>query len=166
MKTEQIKGFLSSMMDVIGAKNIELYNKIIDSGEIPRFDGPREFFFAVLYPWDNFIEGFVKSEISPNPDVVFIYRNSEFIDRHFCSLFEKIEGSAYSADKSRTIVKSLLDFYLNGNRIEFNYEGECTYHLPKKIFKDHDSIVSFYQGLKGLMYGRSVSYLQSLKELL
>lgn len=166
MKTESIKDFLSSMSESIENEKIELFKRIIDSSEIKIYENPNEFFYAVLYPWEKFISGFLKSTLNANRDVEFIWEHSEFIDRHFKNLFEKYEGSACCADKSRTIVNRLLKYYSSGERIEFNYDSEYTYHLPKKIFKNHDHIVDFYEGLKSLLYGNPEKYIKALKAVL
>lgn len=166
METEAIKDFLNVMHDSIENKNIELYHKIIDSSEIKRFDNPEEFFYAVLYPWEKFVGGFLKSSLKANRDVEFIFKHSQYIDRHFCNLFREKEGSACCADKSRTIVNRLLEFYTTGKKIDFNYDAEYTYHLPKKIFKNHDQIVEFYEGLKNFLYGNPQKYLEALKVVL
>lgn len=165
MKTEDMKDFLEVMDGVIEKEKIELFKKIIDSSEIKNYSNPREFFYAVLYQWDKFISGFLKSTLNANKDVVFIYKNSRYIDRHFQELFQKYEGSACSADKSRTIVNRLLKFYSTGSPIDFCYDGEYTYHLPKKIFKNHGQIISFYEGLKALLYGRPQKYIEVLSAI-
>ena len=166
MKTDAIKGFLDSMADSIEKDKIELFKKIIDSSEIKHYSNPNEFFYAILYPWDNFISGFLKSTLNANRDVEFIFKHSQYIDRHFYNLFDKYEGSACSADKSRTILNRLLEFYATGKKIDFDYDGEYTYHLPKKIFKSHDHIVEFYEGLKSLFFGNPQKYLEVLKVVL
>jgi len=166
MKTEALKEFLNAMTDSIEKEKIELFEKIIDSSKIEQYDNPNEFFYAVLYPWEKFISGFLKSTINANKDVEFIFKNSQYIDRHFCNLFEKYEGSACCADKSRTIVNRLLKYYQEGEEIVFNYEAEYTYHLPKKIFKSHDHIIQFYESIKSLLYGNPEKYLEALKVVL
>lgn len=166
MKTEKIKDFLNSLSDSIEKEKIELFEKIIDSSQIKEYDTPDEFYYAILYPWNNFLKGFLKSTIKANKDVEFIFMNSKYIDRHFCNLFEKYEGSACCADKSRTIINSLLKYYSDGEKIVFNYDSEYTYHLPKKIFKSHDHIIQFYEGLKNLLYGNPQYYLEALKLIL
>jgi len=124
------------------------------------------FFYAVLYPWEKFIGGFLKYELKANGDVEFIFKHSQYIDRHFCNLFRDKEGGACCADKSRTIVNKLLEFYATGKKIEFDYEAEYTYHLPKNIFKNHDGIIEFYVGLKNLLYGSPQKYLEALRKVL
>lgn len=166
MKTEEIKTFLNSMINSIDRDNVELFEKIIDSSKIKDFENPNEFFYAVLYPWEKFVSGFLKSNISSNRDIEFIWKHSEFIDRHFRNLFEKYEGSACCSDKSRTIVNGLLSYYTSGELIEFDYSTEFTYHLPERIFKSHDHIISLYEGLRSLLYGHPERYIKALKLVL
>jgi hypothetical protein len=98
--------------------------------------------------------------------VVFIFSNYNFIEHHFVYWIKEVEGWQCSADKSRTIVKRLLAFYKEGTKIEFDYSGEYTFHLPKIIFTTHDSIIEFYKGLKDLKYGNPTNYLAALKSLI
>ncbi len=73
---------------------------------------------------------------------------------------------ACCADKTRTIIKRLIDFYENGIRIEFDYTQEYTFHLPKIIFKIHEDIIEFYEGLKFLQNtGNPLKYLNAIKNL-
>lgn len=166
VNTKQIESFLNTLSDSIDGEKVELYKKIIGSSQIASFDGPDEFFYAVLYPFEQFISGFLHAELEGvNRDVIFIYKNSQYIDRSFAQLFIKHEGSACSSDKSRTIVKRLVDFYQTGKKIEFDYNAEYTFHFPKTIFKTHEHIVLFYEGLKDLQYGDNRRYLQAMKTI-
>lgn len=166
METAKIEDFLNTLSDSIDRDKVELYKKIIGSSEIKSFDGPDEFFYAVLYPFEKFISGFLYTELEGvNRDVIFIYKNSQYIDRSFAQLFIKYEGSACSSDKSRTIVKRLVDFYQTGKKIEFDYNAEYTFHMPKTIFKTHEHIVLFYEGLKDLQYGDNRKYFEAMKTI-
>lgn len=166
MDTNAIKDFLDAFSDSITQENIDLYKKIIDKSEIKTFNNPEEFYFSVLYSWDKFISGFILTEISNNDDVKFIYKNYNFINRHFTEIFEKYEGSFACADKSRTIIRNLLDYFINNKNIEFNYDNEYTYHLPKNFLKTHDDIIEYYNSLKGLYYGRFENYFKSIGKIL
>lgn len=164
MKTEDLKGFLDSMVGHIEKEEIELFKKIIDSNNINHnFDSYEEFYLFVKFPFEQFISGFLKSELKMNNELQFIYSNSQFIERHFEKLIEQIEGSACCADKSRTIMNSIIDFYKSDIEIVFNYDSEYTFHLPKKIFTNHNCIIDFYQGLKYLFYGNPEKYLIAYK---
>ena len=100
--------------------------------------------------------------ISKNEEIRFIYMNYTYITNHFDFWFEKIEGSACSHDKTKTVIRKIINFYLYNEIINFDYNQEYTYHLPKKIFKGHDSIVNFYQSIKHLYYGKPNKYMTEL----
>jgi len=94
-------------------------------------------------------------------NVEFIYVSYTFIESHLSRLFATYEGHACSADKSRTIVNSLVRHFKTKEDIEFDYSAEYTSHLPKNILKEHGQIISFYEGMKGLMCGSPDKYLLS-----
>lgn len=165
MKKEELINFMESFEDSIDKGNLHLYNGIINSSSLSSLDSPEDFFFSVLYPWENFISAFIQLKISSDKEVVYIYKNSEVIDRHFSRQFQKYEGSACSADKSRTVVRCLLDFFLSGEEIKFDYKQEYTYHLPNKIFKTHSEILDFYKAIKDIQYGRAEKYIEEIKKL-
>ena len=162
----RIKEVLNLMVDSIKQKEIDLYNKLIDEKCFDKIEDINEFYFGLIYPFEIFISGLIKSEISNNEDVTFILKNSQFVENNFRYWIERIEGMSCCADKSRAILRRLLDFYKSGNRIDFDYTQEYTFHLPKVIFKTHESIIDFYNGVKSLKYGNPTKYLISLKSLI
>ena len=165
MKKDKIKEVLNGMIDNISKEQIELYQSLIDKKCYENITDIEEFYFGLIYPFKEFISGLIRSEISNNRDIVFLLQHSQFIESNFVKLIEKYEGRGCCSDKSRTILKRLLDFYLNGNKIEFDYTQEYTFHLPSLIFKTHEEIVEFYEGLKNLYYGNPIKYLEELKTL-
>jgi hypothetical protein len=165
MEKSKIKEVLNFMADSIEQKEIELYGKLIDEKCFDKIEDVQDFYLGLIYPHEQFISGLIKSEISKNKDVVFILENSQFIEHNFRYWVEKIEGMACCADKTRTILRRLVEFYKNGTKIEFDYTAEYTFHLPKVIFKTHESIVEFYEGVKSLNFGNPTRYLNALKLL-
>lgn len=166
MKKDRIKEVLELMSDSIEADKIELYKKLIDEKCFENINDIDEFYFGLVYPHDQFLHGLIMSEISIDKDVAFILKHSQFIDSHFLYWIEKTEGSACCADKSRNILRQLVNFYKTGERIEFDYTQEYTFHLPKSNFTTHEIIIEFYEGLKGLNYGNPTKYLSALKSLI
>jgi len=166
MEKLRIKEVLDLMSDSIKQEEIDLYNKLIDEKCFEKIEDVNEFYLGLIYPFEKFISGLIKSEISKNEDVIFILKNSQYIENNFRYWIEKIEGMACCADKSRTILRRLLDFYKINERIDFDYTQEYTFHLPKVIFKTHESIIEFYEGVKSLKYGNPTKYLFSLKSLI
>ena len=162
METKDLKIVLDALHNSIDEENKELYKKIIQSSKIKQFNDYDEFFYMILYPFQKFIEGLIKTEIADNNDVVFLYRNSQFVERQFQKLIETKEGSACCVDKSGTIMKRLVKFYTTGEKIEFDYNAKYTYHLPKNIFNNHESIIDFYKAVKQLFYGNNITYLKEI----
>lgn len=165
MKKDEIKEFLDSMSNSIGRDQIELYKKLINEKCFDELIGYEEFRFGLIYAFEQFISGLIKSKISSNRDVEFIFKKSREIERHFRYWIEKTEGMFCCADKSRTIILRLIDFYKEGKRIEFDYAQEYTFHFPKVIFKTHEEIIEFYEGVKNLNYGNPTKYLLALKKI-
>lgn len=120
-----------------------------------------DFYFLLLYPIGKALDGLLE-HVTHNEAAQFILRHSLFVESHFSNLIERIEGSPCSADKSRTIVQALLNFYMTGKEIAFNYDQDVTYQLPKVIFKTHDAIIEFAEGLRQLHAGCPKKYLAAL----
>jgi hypothetical protein len=165
MKTEQLTNFLNSLTEGITNEQKKLYISIIEKGGFSKFETPEEFYFAVIHPYNDFVSGFIKSEISSNKDVEFCLLHYNYIESSFCRFFQDFEGSPCCADKSRSIVKCLIDYFKNGNPIKFDYTQKYTYHLPEKILKTHEEIISMYEGLRDMYYGNNVKYAKALKNL-
>jgi hypothetical protein len=171
MEQKDIANVINGLLGAIDDQNKETFRALSDTPAIQealekvRTSDAEGFFFALLYPLENAIDGLLSSELPGNSKAQFLFSQGQFVERHFEKLFEKHEGSACCADKSRTIVRSLLRFLTTGKRIEFNYEAEYTYHLPRRIFRTHEEIVTFYDALLRLYYGRSEPYLEAMRQL-
>lgn len=159
---EAIKSVIEGMVDIIDNDNVELYKALVDKADYMDISTVDSFYLSLIYPYDNFLSGLIRSEISTNSDVGFILKQSHFIEAQFRELIEGIEGTACCADKTGTIIEGLSRFYKTGERIAFNYNQKYTYHLPTKIFRTHESIVEFYEAIRGLYYGNPKKYLAAL----
>lgn len=166
MDKENIQSFLNTMMDKISEENFNLYKNIIETAKLNKFDGPDEFNLFILYPWRNFIDEYLNANVSSNREVIFIYKNYNLIESHISHLIEKFEGRACSADKSRTIINSIIKFFEKGKEIEFNYNQEYTFHLPKRILNTHEEIIEMYKGIKDLLYGDPDKYLIAFSKII
>lgn len=152
---ETIKEVLNGMVGVIEKGQIDLYKALTE----------KSLRLALIYPYENFLSGLIASKILNNQDVRFILMHSRFVEMQFRGLIERVEGSTCCADKTRTIMNRLLNFYKTGEQISFNYEQKYTFRLPEKIFKTHDSIIGFYEGVKGLYYGNPGEYFLELLKI-
>lgn len=123
-----------------------------------------QFYFGFLYPLDKVIDGLL-ADVTQSPEACFLLKNSQFVESHFERLIEEREGAACSADKSRTIMRALLRFYLSGEEIRFTL-GRSDYRLPKTMFTTHDDIVGYFMSLYRLYYGQPATYIRMLAKIL
>lgn len=160
---EVIEGFSSLIDD----ENREVCQKLTECDDVQRAlkaaqEGDIEYFnLYAVYPMQSAIAG-LAALISPDKDAQFLLKHSEFVETHFEKLIVRHEGNPCCADKSRTIMTRLFSYYLEGKEITFDYEQEYTYHLPRTVFKTHNEIKSFYEGLRDLYYGCPEKYLIAL----
>lgn len=166
-KSDDIKFVLEGMLSGIDSKNKQNYASVeplmeaaVESIKENDLD---KFFFSLIYPINNVIEGLLAKEAPPEAE--FLFANSRFIENHFKDLFVKFEGSACCADKSRTIMRRLAKSFQTGEEIVFDYTQEYTYHLPTKIFKTHIQIMNFYKALNDLYYGNHDLYLTEIANI-
>lgn len=165
LKQEHINEVLDGMFGAIEKEQVELYKTLVNKTHHKEIKTVDDFYFGLVYPYEEFLSGLIKTTISCNSDVGFILKHSRFIESHFEKLIKNTEGVGCCADKSRTIMHELLSFYNDGRHIVFDYEQQYTYHLPKAIFKTHESIIGFYEGLRGLYYGNPEKYLAELLKI-
>lgn len=166
INNDKIKEVLDLMSDGIGKENVELYKKLIENNGIKKIDDVDDFYIMMIYPYENFLKGLIQVEISKNNEVNFLLLHYNFVEYQFQKIIVDVEGSACSADKSRTIMRRLFNWLNKGEKIEFDYNGEYTYHLPKTVFNTHEEITEFYDGVKNIYYGHYQKYLTELKKVM
>lgn len=173
--TDDTKGIKSVLEAILRSGDLEgqaLYAQIYDEPMIKEAraaaeaHNPEGFFFSLCYPLEKIVDAVVSAEFPHNQNAQFLMANTRFIENHLDKIFSRFEGSACSHDKTRTVIKAVLRFFITQKPIEFDYAQEYTFHLPKKVLKDHDSIISFITGLHYLHYGNPDRYLVAMKELI
>lgn len=171
-KTQGIKTVLEALLKGGQAEGQLLYAQIYDEEIIQKArnaaqsGNPERFFFALGYQLQKVIDAVVEGEFPQNQNAQFLMANAHFIESHLDKIFTKFEGMACSHDKTKTVMKALLRFFTTEKRIEFNYDGEYTYHLPKKVLRDHDSIIAYFTGLHHLYYGNPDRYLVAMQGII
>lgn len=174
-KTEFEKGLTNVISSILSGQERErgrLYEKIILEEdyhkhfkiEKDKFD-PCDFHLYLQYPYEQFLESVIESQLKINEKAKYFLLNIHFFENHITQLINRIEGSTCSVDKSRAIIRAIYYFLSEDRKIEFNYEGEYTYHLPKKILKTHDEIIKYYKALDHLYWGEEKEYLEFLLTL-
>lgn len=125
----------------------------------------KKFGFSLLRHHKRISETLIEKELGDNPRLTFLLINQDYVSRHVRNLFVDIEGSACCADKERTVMRSLIKHFYKGERIEFNYLGEYTYHLPQIVLRDHESLVAYFEALYGLYYGNPKAYMLEMLKI-
>lgn len=139
--------------------------RLADALEAARNRKPSHFHLHLIYRQERMSEALLSAADVP-PKARWLFQNYRFAKSHVQHVFEIREGSLCCADKARTILSAWLRFELTGERIEFDYSGEYTYHLPLDVLRTHDSIVTFCESLRMLHHGRPEQYVKSLHRLL
>lgn len=130
-----------------------------------RQDSLSSFYFSLIYPLSNMVDGLLAKELPLSRDAQFLFKHSEFVESHFLALIVKFEGSACSSDKSKTVLRRLLGYLKTGEEITFDYTQEYTYHLPKRVFTDHGEITRFFAALRQLYHGNSEQFIKTVHDI-
>ena len=169
--TADLSNVLTSIFEAMETESAESFSKV---GELPeviqavkavRKGDPDRFFFALQYPFKRIVESLLKRELPNSHEARFIFEHSQFVENQFKTLIVHYEGSGCSSDKSSTVLKSLLRFFVEGKEIAFNYEQEYTFHLPVKVFRTHDEIVTFFKAVQRLHHGQPDLYIAALAQI-
>jgi len=167
-KTENALKDLFGALIASGEKEaVEIAEKLFDAGiispeRIEKIQSVEEFYFALMYPYNKFLDGFVAIRFNGDRKARWLFTHHGYIENHFQKIIIQHEGSPCCADKSKTIVESIARFLLKGTEIVWDYSQEYTFHLPKKVFATHSSIIDFYDALVSLYYGNNEKYLEYL----
>ena len=167
-KTENALKDLFGALIASGEKeSAELAEKLVGAGvispeRIEKIQSVEEFYFALIYPYNKFLDGFVAIRFNGDRKARWLFTHHGYIENHFQKIIIQHEGSPCCADKSKTIVESIARFLLKGTEIVWDYSQEYTFHLPKKVFATHSSIIDFYDALVSLYYGNNEKYLEYL----
>lgn len=171
--SKQLGVIFNAILDSADKEEIESYQMLKElslfqkATKALQSNNPELFYYEFLYPFEKVVSGLLKVEISNHSEKLgFLFLHSQWIERHFNFLIEKVEGSACCADKSRTIIKEIAQSLLLKTDIHFNYSQQYTFHLPTKIFTDHQSIMEFFDALHAFHWGNPRKYLHQMSILI
>lgn len=151
---------LDKIMDDEAAKD---YDAVKDLLKVD-VSSPEQFWHSFTYPVSKVISTLIKQEAVHKEELLFLYKRYSYINSHFRELFSNIEGGPCCADKSRTMILCLANYFKTGKDFELNYNQEYTFHLPNKILKTQEDILEYFNALWALYYGHSEKYLhQTIK---
>jgi hypothetical protein len=123
------------------------------------------FYMSLIYPLGNMVDGLLTTYFGQNYEVQFLFKHYSYVESHFRHNLERHEGSACVADKTRTIIRHLIIGLTAKTKLEFDYSGEYTFHLPKKVFMTQDQNIEFFKGIYDLYYGNPIKYLTAMQKM-
>lgn len=165
LNIQDLANVMTSMMDVFHSEEDDFYKELSKNVNPKDIDNYEDFYIQLVRPAEKYLSGFIRTEISTNRDMDFFLRKSNFIENNFKHWIVRKEGSPCSSDKSRTIMKSLFNYFKNNEEIIFNLEQEYTYHIPKKVFNNHSDIIEFFKSLHHMYYGNPEYYLENILKI-
>jgi hypothetical protein len=115
--------------------------------------------FLIFTPMERFAAGLAESVFPGNTQLQFLAKEIRFFQRHLGETIKEVEGWSCYNDKTQKVTRALLQFFLTGKEIVWDYDAEYTYTLPRKVFVAHDEIVSFFDAIHFLFHGRPEKYL-------
>lgn len=160
-----MKEVLNSIFAGIDKEKADLFRDILEkhkafSKDIKDYE---DFYHRLVHPYNSFLEQVINSQMGEQcwylKELKFLLLNSFYVEQHYLNLIQRYEGRSCSVDKSRSIMRGLTSFFKGNEEIEWDLEQEYTYHIPKKIFTTHKSIITFFDAIKSLHYGRIDKYL-------
>jgi len=164
-----VREVLGSLLDRLSEENRAMAKQLVgepilrqavDAIAKRRLD---HFHLHLQYRVNNLVDGLVDMEIpQAAAPVKFLFQNAGFVESHFRRQIESIEGSACSADKTRTVMRALLRRLADGVPIQFDYGQEYTFHLPTTVFRTEAEIVKFFDALRRLHSGFAQQYVEAV----
>lgn len=139
--------------------------RVQDALRAVREHKPGHFRLYLSYPLEQLVDGVLSEALQGHGDACFLFAHADFVEHHFEYLIVRHEGRPCSADKSRTLLSALARHFACGEDIVFNYAQPYTYHLPKRVFKEHAEIAGFFKAVQSLYYGRPEAYLLCLQAI-
>jgi hypothetical protein len=126
---------------------------------------PEGFRFALPYHAANVVAALLIRAFPNSRETRFLFKEYNFVRLHFRNLFQKHEGACCCNDKAVMVLRKLLNFLLNGKRIEFEGKSEYTYAFPSVIFTTHEEIIEFFNALQDIKYGHGHAYVRQILAL-
>lgn len=160
--------FKQALSEVISALANMASNDVIP----PRFEDafkalqerrPEHFRYAATRPVEQLIEKTFLENL-PNQKAKFIFKNIDFVMRHFKEYTSTFEGMPCSTDKARFCVNALARYLVDESEIEMNWDAEFTFHYPTTL-KPYE-ILHFFDCIYNLYHGRYDGYVNFLGQKL
>lgn len=168
----KLQSVLTALLDNVNLDKIALFASLQDhplleeAKTFARNGDPERFRYALPYRLERIVDGLLQTVLPGKREAHFILTKYQFLEANFKQIITREEGVCCCADKSRTVLRRLLNYYLTGDVVVFDRKDEYTFGYPTKVFVTHRQIVSFFEALHSLYYGNPDLYLKELQEIL
>jgi len=166
-----VQDVVAAILDASDRRNVALFTsmqahpRLQEAQAFARDGQPEQFFHALPAPLFRFVDGLLQSTLPGKREAHFLLREYSFVKAHFQKVIQDREGVCCSADKSRSILRRLLQYYLTGKEVVFDPKEPFTFGHPETVFTAHEEIVRFFDGLYALYHGDPEPYLKALRDL-
>lgn len=126
---------------------------------------PSRFQLVWAHEHRSLTNALVRKHVGGTGQVLFLFTQVDFVSRHLRKLFEKYEGSACCADKTRWCVAALARYLVDKKPIVVDRNQEYTFFLPERILNTEEQLLRAFDGLYRLYYGDVLPWLQLLADL-
>lgn len=162
-----MENFLNGLVAGIASDNVEKSKSLVSQEQISKVceainSGDLDEIDCVIFSHFRSMMDDLCNTLGLTSEAFFIVEHYGFVESNFNKIYNSYEGMACCSDKSRTVVRKLFKYLTTGKEIKFNPDAEYTFHHPKKVLNDHESIVNFFTALRNLYYGSPQQYLNNV----
>lgn len=161
METENIENSLKSLFDGILASSnknaVELADTVFPDGTKLPFEKLDDARWVIIRPATKLLKGvFLRKYPNLSYEAQFLIEHTDYVENHFRSFIQKVEGGACCVDKTWQIINGLLAFFLEKiSEIEIGWR--------ETIFTTHNECITFFEAIKSMYFGNYEKYLVWLK---
>lgn len=161
---QAIAGSAIAAEDLVLAENV-------DEASIPEVlealnkRDPSRFQLLWAHEHQSMTNALLRKHLGGTGRVLFLFTEVDFVSRHLRKLFEKYEGSACCADKTRWCVVALARNLVDGKPVVVDRNQQYTFFLPERILSTEEQLLRAFDGLYRMYYGDVLPWLQLLADL-
>lgn len=123
------------------------------------FDEDKDMYAHLVRSRENgILMNIMEQEDINKRELRMFYSHYDFVRNHITTIIKMKEGHACSADKAGWVLFNLECYLKTGQAREPDYSQKYTYHLPKIVLNDTDTIYKFFKALMSLYYGDNKQY--------
>lgn len=105
MEPDAIKSVLGALLAGVDADNklslerASAVPEVMLARQAIQNNDPERFYFALMYPISQVVDGLLALELPLSDPARFLFKHSQYLERHLAAIFSRFEGGACSVDK-------------------------------------------------------------------